>query len=88
MSVFPSSLFEDPHPGNLLKVTDGPHAGKLALLDFGLVSVPLFEDSKAYLPPIPTKLHCSFVQVAEIEEVCDLIENWLAFTYIASPRPS
>ncbi|KAK9915022.1 hypothetical protein WJX75_003712 [Coccomyxa subellipsoidea] len=28
----------DPHPGNLLKVTEGPHAGKLALLDFGLVS--------------------------------------------------
>jgi hypothetical protein len=28
----------DPHPGNLLKVTEGPHAGKLALLDFGLVA--------------------------------------------------
>ena len=32
----------DPHPGNLLKVTEGPHAGKLALLDFGLVAeIPL-----------------------------------------------
>ncbi|KAL4853737.1 hypothetical protein ACK3TF_005338 [Chlorella vulgaris] len=28
----------DPHPGNLMKVTEGPHAGKLALLDFGLVA--------------------------------------------------
>lgn len=28
----------DPHPGNLLKVTEGPHKGKLALLDFGLVA--------------------------------------------------
>ena len=28
----------DPHPGNLLKITEGPHAGKLALLDFGLVA--------------------------------------------------
>ncbi|PSC74696.1 alanine-glyoxylate transaminase [Micractinium conductrix] len=28
----------DPHPGNLLKVTEGPHAGKLALIDFGLVA--------------------------------------------------
>eukprot|EP00879_Flechtneria_rotunda_P007223 GHRR01007579.1.p1 GENE.GHRR01007579.1~~GHRR01007579.1.p1 ORF type:complete len:633 (+),score=243.40 GHRR01007579.1:333-2231(+) len=28
----------DPHPGNLLKVTEGPDAGKLALLDFGLVA--------------------------------------------------
>jgi aarF domain-containing kinase len=28
----------DPHPGNLLKVTEGPNAGKLALLDFGLVA--------------------------------------------------
>lgn len=32
----------DPHPGNLLKVVDGPDAGKLCLLDFGLVAqVPL-----------------------------------------------
>lgn len=28
----------DPHPGNLLKVIDGPDAGKLCLLDFGLVA--------------------------------------------------
>ena len=28
----------DPHPGNLLLVTEGEHAGKLALLDFGLVA--------------------------------------------------
>lgn len=28
----------DPHPGNLLKITEGPNAGKLALLDFGLVA--------------------------------------------------
>lgn len=28
----------DPHPGNLLKVTEGPGTGKLALLDFGLVA--------------------------------------------------
>ena len=28
----------DPHPGNLLKITEGSHAGKLALLDFGLVA--------------------------------------------------
>lgn len=28
----------DPHPGNLLLVTEGPDAGKLALLDFGLVA--------------------------------------------------
>lgn len=34
----PISFHSDPHPGNLLKVTEGPHAGKLALLDFGLVA--------------------------------------------------
>lgn len=34
----PSHFHSDPHPGNLLKVTEGPHAGKLALLDFGLVA--------------------------------------------------
>ena len=35
-------LHGDPHPGNLLKVTEGPHTGKLALLDFGLVAeIPL-----------------------------------------------
>lgn len=28
----------DPHPGNLLKITEGPDAGKLCLLDFGLVA--------------------------------------------------
>ncbi|CAJ1368415.1 unnamed protein product [Effrenium voratum] len=28
----------DPHPGNLLKVTEGPDEGKLCLLDFGLVA--------------------------------------------------
>jgi len=28
----------DPHPGNLLKVTEGPDAGKLAILDLGLVA--------------------------------------------------
>jgi len=28
----------DPHPGNLLKIVDGPDAGKLCLLDFGLVA--------------------------------------------------
>jgi len=28
----------DPHPGNLLKITDGPDEGKLCLLDFGLVA--------------------------------------------------
>lgn len=31
-------LHGDPHPGNLLKVTEGPHAGKLCMLDFGLVA--------------------------------------------------
>ncbi|CAK0781480.1 hypothetical protein CVIRNUC_005384 [Coccomyxa viridis] len=31
-------LHADPHPGNLMKVTEGPNAGKLALLDFGLVA--------------------------------------------------
>lgn len=35
---FPVCSCSDPHPGNLLKVTEGPHAGKLALLDFGLVA--------------------------------------------------
>jgi len=28
----------DPHPGNLLKITEGPDAGKLAVLDWGLVA--------------------------------------------------
>jgi aarF domain-containing kinase len=28
----------DPHPGNMLKIVDGPDAGKLCLLDFGLVA--------------------------------------------------
>mmetsp|Transcript_4227 Transcript_4227/g.7186 ORF Transcript_4227/g.7186 Transcript_4227/m.7186 type:complete len:850 (+) Transcript_4227:20-2569(+) len=28
----------DPHPGNLLMIQDGPDAGKLCLLDFGLVA--------------------------------------------------
>mmetsp|Transcript_97166 Transcript_97166/g.245055 ORF Transcript_97166/g.245055 Transcript_97166/m.245055 type:complete len:865 (-) Transcript_97166:164-2758(-) len=28
----------DPHPGNLLKITEGPDEGKLCLLDFGLVA--------------------------------------------------
>eukprot|EP00403_Amphidinium_massartii_P020491 CAMPEP_0178400598 /NCGR_PEP_ID=MMETSP0689_2-20121128/15872_1 /TAXON_ID=160604 /ORGANISM="Amphidinium massartii, Strain CS-259" /LENGTH=889 /DNA_ID=CAMNT_0020021399 /DNA_START=21 /DNA_END=2690 /DNA_ORIENTATION=+ len=28
----------DPHPGNLLCITEGPDAGKLCLLDFGLVA--------------------------------------------------
>ena len=28
----------DPHPGNLLKITEGEDAGKLALIDFGLVA--------------------------------------------------
>eukprot|EP00913_Durusdinium_trenchii_P006886 g6477.t1 len=28
----------DPHPGNLLKITEGDDAGKLCLLDFGLVA--------------------------------------------------
>mmetsp|Transcript_51116 Transcript_51116/g.119711 ORF Transcript_51116/g.119711 Transcript_51116/m.119711 type:complete len:823 (-) Transcript_51116:164-2632(-) len=28
----------DPHPGNLLMIEDGPDAGKLCLLDFGLVA--------------------------------------------------
>lgn len=37
----------DPHPGNLLKVTEGPHAGKLALLDFGLVAEIPQEDRQA-----------------------------------------
>jgi len=37
----------DPHPGNLLKVTEGPDAGKLALLDFGLVAEIPSEDREA-----------------------------------------
>lgn len=42
--VFLTQLLEigffhgDPHPGNLLKITEGPDAGKLCLLDFGLVA--------------------------------------------------
>lgn len=34
----------DPHPGNLLKITEGPDAGKLCLLDFGLVAQVPRED--------------------------------------------
>lgn len=34
----------DPHPGNLLKITDGPDKGKLCLLDFGLVAEVPQED--------------------------------------------
>lgn len=56
----------DPHPGNLLKITAGPEAGKLALLDFGLVaeipehdreavrfqsSMPVLMSWCAFLPP-------------------------------------
>jgi predicted unusual protein kinase regulating ubiquinone biosynthesis (AarF/ABC1/UbiB family) len=37
----------DPHPGNLLLVTEGPDAGKLALLDFGLVAEIPVEDREA-----------------------------------------
>lgn len=33
-----SMIVGDPHPGNLLRVSEGPHKGKLALLDFGLVA--------------------------------------------------
>ncbi|PNW83358.1 hypothetical protein CHLRE_05g246552v5 [Chlamydomonas reinhardtii] len=40
----------DPHPGNLLKVTEGPHAGKLALLDFGLVAEIPAEDRQVLSP--------------------------------------
>jgi predicted unusual protein kinase regulating ubiquinone biosynthesis (AarF/ABC1/UbiB family) len=42
--VFLTQLLEigffhgDPHPGNLLKITEGSDHGKLALLDFGLVA--------------------------------------------------
>ena len=39
----------DPHPGNLLKVTEGPDAGKLCLLDFGLVAEVPPEDRKAMI---------------------------------------
>jgi len=48
--VFLTQLLEigffhgDPHPGNLLKITDGPDAGKLCLLDFGLVAQVPKED--------------------------------------------
>mmetsp|Transcript_75071 Transcript_75071/g.244069 ORF Transcript_75071/g.244069 Transcript_75071/m.244069 type:complete len:601 (+) Transcript_75071:828-2630(+) len=48
--VFLTQLLElgffhgDPHPGNLLKITEGPDTGKLCLLDFGLVAqVPEFD---------------------------------------------
>lgn len=33
-----STTAGDPHPGNLLRVTEGPNTGKLAVLDFGLVA--------------------------------------------------
>lgn len=42
--VFLTQLLEigffhgDPHPGNLLKIVEGPDEGKLCLLDFGLVA--------------------------------------------------
>mmetsp|Transcript_6338 Transcript_6338/g.15184 ORF Transcript_6338/g.15184 Transcript_6338/m.15184 type:complete len:662 (+) Transcript_6338:167-2152(+) len=37
----------DPHPGNLLKITEGPNAGKLALIDFGLVAEIPSKDREA-----------------------------------------
>ncbi|KAK9835187.1 hypothetical protein WJX81_004575 [Elliptochloris bilobata] len=39
----------DPHPGNLLQVTEGPHAGRLALIDFGLVAEVPAPDRAAML---------------------------------------
>ena len=47
-SVWGAGFFHgDPHPGNLLKVTEGEHAGKLALLDFGLVAEIPAKDREA-----------------------------------------
>lgn len=48
--VFLTQLLEvgffhgDPHPGNLLKITEGPDEGKLCILDFGLVAQVPKED--------------------------------------------
>ncbi|KAF5837147.1 hypothetical protein DUNSADRAFT_4767 [Dunaliella salina] len=42
----------DPHPGNLLKITEGPNAGKLALIDFGLVAEIPDDDREAMVSAI------------------------------------
>eukprot|EP00798_Chlamydomonas_sp_ICE-L_P018062 gene18062-24485_t len=42
----------DPHPGNLLKITEGPNAGKLALLDFGLVAEIPIADREAMVSAV------------------------------------
>lgn len=47
---FPSA--GDPHPGNLLRITEGPHAGKLALLDFGLVAEIPANDREAMVSAV------------------------------------
>ncbi|MEW5317369.1 MAG: hypothetical protein WDW38_008671 [Sanguina aurantia] len=53
----------DPHPGNLLKVTEGPNAGKLALLDFGLVAeIP---------PPDRAAMISSVIHLANRDSNCD-----------------
>eukprot|EP00439_Symbiodinium_sp_Y106_P004801 s5089_g1.t1 len=42
----------DPHPGNLLKITEGPDAGKLCLLDFGLVAQVPREDRELIISAV------------------------------------
>jgi hypothetical protein len=45
----PNPASHHPPPGNLLKVTEGPDAGKLALLDFGLVAEVPAPDREAMI---------------------------------------
>ena len=68
-------LHGDPHPGNLLKVTEGPHAGKLALLDFGLVAEIPLADRCSLDPACCPRSHQARASIAlfrgcVVDEVC------------------
>lgn len=60
----------DPHPGNLLKVVEGEHVGKLALLDFGLVAEVPQRDREAM---VSATIHLSNKDWgALVDDFCDL----------------
>ena len=50
--LFAGFFHGDPHPGNLLKITEGKNAGKLVLLDFGLVAEIPSKDREAMVSAV------------------------------------
>lgn len=63
----------DPHPGNLLKITEGPDAGKLCLLDFGLVAEIPAEDREAMV--------CATIHLAN-RDWSSLIDDFVALGFL------